>query len=62
LHLCTFKCFAFAGAVVQAGLLDAANNPAIQKTVFGPNNAAFAAVASVVAALTPEQVCNTCNM
>uniref|UniRef100_A0A383VB84 FAS1 domain-containing protein n=1 Tax=Tetradesmus obliquus TaxID=3088 RepID=A0A383VB84_TETOB len=46
----------FAGAVVQAGLLDAANAVSPQKTVFGPNNAAFAAVAGVVATLTPEQV------
>lgn len=43
--------------MVQANLLDAANNPAIQKTVFAPNNAAFNAVNDTVATLTPEQVC-----
>jgi hypothetical protein len=45
-----------AGAVVQAGLLDAANAVAPQKTIFAPNNAAFDAVAGVVGTLTPAQV------
>lgn len=47
---------AFAGAVVQAGLLDAANAVAPQKTIFAPNNTAFDAVASVVGGLTQAQV------
>lgn len=46
----------FLGAVASFNLTDAANAVSPQKTVFGPSNAAFAAVADVVAKLTPEQV------